>query len=437
MAHRTAGTLVALAFLACIVSRLGAQDRLPGFGANEGRPRLAGFGRDAALQAKVNEADRRSALATMAKHDLNRNGVLDRSEILKAKLSREVVRQHDRDRDGQLSLEEETFRWTKYRLDNELAKRLKARQAQPAAKPPPPAAPTRPIDPVETSRTNLCMSLATEIIGQRDRNGNKLLEMAEWKQASVYGELGRADKNGDRMITHPELTVWLRRQLPSLASARLAKPLRLFDLNDDGQIEMHEYADQWTAQALADFQALDRNDDGVISPEESHAPPISRRAIQFVNNDLKVINQNAELSTSIWIEDDIAIEDLDLIIAMTKQNDHQTRISLVGPDGQSVILFAGGWQPWVGTSLFENTLIDDEAAVIKATLPRPPFPRRLPTDALKGGQPGLRHFYGKSARGSWRLVVKNMDNGVGVLHHWSILVTPKLNRDADKGQQLP
>lgn len=40
------------------------------------------------------------------------------------------------------------------------------------------------------------------------------------------------------------------------------------DLNKDGQIQMHEYADVWTSDLLSEFKAVDVNGDGIITPEE-------------------------------------------------------------------------------------------------------------------------------------------------------------------------
>ena len=429
---RQISIVVVLVCLACVALRshldaqqLDAQQRVPGFRSDDGRRQIAGFGRDAGLHTKVTDVDRRAAQATLAKHDQNRNGVLDGAELYQAKLSRAIVLRTDRDGDERISLDEETLRWTRSRLEKELTSRRKARQAQHAAQQQPPAATARPVDPFVQSRTNLCAALAGEIIGQKDTNGNKQLEFSEWGPARRFGDLSRSDRDRNRVITPGELTVWLTRRLPPLSASRLAKPLRLLDVDGDGQIAMHEYAAKWTANKLTDFLALDTNDDGLISPQESRAPPIPKTAIRIVKNDGKAITLGGEVSSTIWVKDDIGIGHLDVLVAMTKQVDFQTRITLVGPDEQTVTLFAGGWQPWSGAALFESTLIDDEAALIETTLPQPPFPRRLRTDALKANESGLQQFYGSSARGSWRLVVTNLDNNVGVLHHWSLVITPK------------
>ena len=40
------------------------------------------------------------------------------------------------------------------------------------------------------------------------------------------------------------------------------------DANGDGQLQMSEFETRWTSRKLADFEKLDTNGDGVISPQE-------------------------------------------------------------------------------------------------------------------------------------------------------------------------
>jgi len=40
------------------------------------------------------------------------------------------------------------------------------------------------------------------------------------------------------------------------------------DTNADGQIQMHEYSDTWTAEKLKEFRDKDKNGDGLLSPTE-------------------------------------------------------------------------------------------------------------------------------------------------------------------------
>ena len=40
------------------------------------------------------------------------------------------------------------------------------------------------------------------------------------------------------------------------------------DVDEDGQIQMHEYTDTWTAAKLKEFRDKDKNEDGILSPAE-------------------------------------------------------------------------------------------------------------------------------------------------------------------------
>ena len=170
---------------------------------------------------------------------------------------------------------------------------------------------------------------------------------------------------------------------------------------------------------------MDQNNDGLISPGESYAPPAPQGAIGFRNREAKVINNQASVNSTIWINQDFTIDDIDVRVAITKQDGENLTLSLVGPDNQTVTLFEGKWSPWPGPDIFESTLIDDEAPLIKQTLPQAPLPRKLKTDGLKSGKPGLGRYEGKSSRGPWRLTVRNLSNRVGVLHSWSLWIKPR------------
>ncbi len=431
--------VISTASLLCLSLHAGGQDRLRGFGKEAGEPRIKGFGPYAEFQPKLIEADFKTAGSWMAKYDRDRSGVLESSETVS--WGRDSISTYDLDRNGKMHLRELALAIAETRLKKERAAREKARQKERAAAKQAAAeqaeadaaqasaadVPSGPVDPLVLARQSMCNQLAGELIAQHDRNGNSQLELSEWQTSGArFGRFsGGADTNADDNITQAELAAWLLRRLPPLASERLAKPLRLLDVDRDGQITMSEYANPPSEEKSADFRTLDQNNDGIISPKESYAPPVPEGAVGFASQSAKVINNRHEVTSNIWVNEDIEIEDLDVRVAITKQDDDQVKLFLIGPDQQRVTLFAGGWKPWSGSYLFESTLIDDEASLIDTTLPQPPLPRRLRTDALKTEEPSLRHFYSKSARGTWRLVVVNMNDKVGVLHRWSLWVTPK------------
>ncbi len=66
-----------------------------------------------------------------------------------------------------------------------------------------------------------------------------------------------------------------RRELPEAhstanASASQRSSLTDIDVDADGQIQMHEFSDTWTAEKLKEFRDKDKNGDGLLSPAEWH-----------------------------------------------------------------------------------------------------------------------------------------------------------------------
>ncbi|MDP6446867.1 MAG: proprotein convertase P-domain-containing protein [Pirellulaceae bacterium] len=423
---------VALLSLSCAVCAADwgrvawSQDRLPGFGQPPQQPPLLGFGKDARNRARVTSKDRAQAESVFSKYDRNRDGVLGPKEIIQTGWGNDVVRQNDLNRDGRIPIEEMALRYANYRVEQATAarrKRIAAIEQANKQKRTPPQVVKLPIDPATLRRTQMCSSVASELVGRYDRNGNKQLEVAECLRVGQYGNVSGADRDGDQVVTHAELTTWLTRRLPPIATSRLAPALRLLDVNHDGQIAMDEFAQQWDAKKLRSFQLLDKNADGVISATESNSSPTPRRAIRHGTSRPILLNPGNRATSTIYVEDDSPIQDLDIQIALTKQVDFQLRVTLQGPDGQQVLLYDASVPPWTGY-VFEDILFDDEAERIATTLPRPPLLRRMPVDGTKQNLPGLKHFYDKSARGTWRLEIQNLNQHAGVLNRWALLVTP-------------
>lgn len=45
------------------------------------------------------------------------------------------------------------------------------------------------------------------------------------------------------------------------------------DANHDGQVSMSEYGKSWTERSVADFQKIDVNNDGIVTPKEATKAP--------------------------------------------------------------------------------------------------------------------------------------------------------------------
>ena len=425
--------------LALVVGVLGAstcfgQEKLSGFGSSRSQKRLSGFGPHADLWARVIDADIRTAKQWMNVYDKDESGALEGRET--SGWSAESHRRYDLNSDGKMFERELTIGIANMRLERvrksqaaAQAARKKAATKKPKPKPAPSPAATMkliPLDPLISVRWNMCYALATELIASHDSNRNKQLELNEYRGSGkeFANFSGGADADGNRVITRNELAGWLVQRLPPIANSRLARPLRLLDINGDGQVTLAEFLTEKTAARVKAFRALDADNDGMISPDESYTIPTPEGALGFSSDAPKLISHRATVASTIWVERDVPIQDIGIRIALTKTNDEQLRITLIGPNEKSVVLFTGGWRPWNGSYIFDRILIDDQAPVIKTTLPQAPFPRQLPTDDLKAGKVGLRQFGGMSARGHWRLVVQNLHNTAGVLHHWSIWVKP-------------
>ncbi|MEW4561715.1 hypothetical protein AB1K70_04270 [Bremerella sp. JC770] len=130
---------------------------------------------------------------------------------------------------------------------------------------------------------------AESLLRQNDRNKNGVLEKDEWSR--LRGNPSDYDKNGDGKITVEELTQRSESfgrgrssrgessDTPKqetyrflTATERLPKGLPDWftrnDLNEDGQIMMHEYTSSWSSSKVSEFNEYDLNGDGVITPKE-------------------------------------------------------------------------------------------------------------------------------------------------------------------------
>jgi subtilisin-like proprotein convertase family protein len=419
----------------CGFCHTGSGQEVPGFGPLEGEKPLPGFGASAELYAElaalVIESDRQKAIRDVKKADKNGDWVLDAAEMKAVGWSLE---KNDVNGDGRIPLREMTLRWAQYRTRND-----RAPQAQPAPRKAnghtgtPRAAESRqrprlPTDPDVRARNQLAGNVARQIMASFDKDGDSILERKEWQSnATKFGNVAAADLDRDGQIDVPELAQWFSQRLPSLASSRLAPDLRVLDSDRDGQVAMAEFADEFTEETLAEFRRYDRNADGLITPEESlTAIPTES---DYLDDQTRVLQPMSVVASEIWIDEDFVIDDIDVRVLIARRGDDQLRLSLEGPDGQSVLLFRGRWQPWRGAPLFDNTVLDDEAKPIN-NAPRPPAGRKTfpPEGVGKNDVPSLSYFYGKRSRGSWRLIVRNLGEvGTGWLREWSLIIKRREN----------
>lgn len=278
------------------------------------------------------------------------------------------------------------------------------------------------VDPQVVARQEQTQQLADYLVAQYDVNENRVIERVEFQsQTSPLGNIAGADRDRDGKIVRDEIDDWLQSRLPPLS--RLAMDLQSRDRDHDDQLTFSEFATVIDRSSVDEFARRDRNGDGLITPAESYAPQVA--SSMHENGDSLVIKPNASVVSSIWIEDETMIDRLQVNVNVVKENDDYTALFLVGPEGKRVTLYAGnGWRPWHGALILKGVTFHDAAPLITSTLKQPPYRRELRPPQIKDAM-GLRTFAGQSARGIWRLIVRNQNDRPGLLIHWSLVVTPK------------
>ena len=139
--------------------------------------------------------------------------------------------------------------------------------------------------------TSVDRSYAQGIMKRNDTDGNRVLEGDEW---DTIKNAEKADYNGDKRITFDELLarVSMKRREDAVSrggtSTTDRRSYRLItaqeklpeglpgwfkdkDRNGDGQVSMSEYSRRWTDSTARRFIGMDKNDDGLITPDEALA----------------------------------------------------------------------------------------------------------------------------------------------------------------------
>ena len=187
---------------------------VPGFGTDEERMPLPGFGAAAEmLTTEVTEEDRREAAERMRRYDRNGDGVLTKDE-LSSRMSGNPM-DFDRNKDGRISVSELAVRYARRRVGEEEAK--------------------------SASRDD----------GRRRERERDPEDPAEIIKGIYNGRVSYRSSTG---VSMPD-------GLPGFFTDR--------DANQDGQVTMAEYATEWSDAVVADYFKSDLNSDGVITAEEA------------------------------------------------------------------------------------------------------------------------------------------------------------------------
>jgi len=372
-----------------------------------------------------------SAQELLSRYDRNRDGVLTFDEIDSSRWRGPSPQDCDLDRDGKLTLAELAQRYSRREAvekQEEIIRRFAASQSQASVSTS--SSTDRRWDdrssyergPRGSSQADRgSRALAYSIIERFDSNKNGTLEPRE--MASVGIDIAKADYNRDGRVDRNELADYLFQEMEREGN-NLSELLPTWfferDLNDDGQIEMAEFTDQWDAEKADEFAMYDTNGDGIITPDEI----LSSKQIMggnYANQEAKVLLPRSVVVSEIQVDESVIIGDLNVQLSITHSYVAQLDGYLISPDGQRIELFAA-----VGGSddHFDRTVFDDEAS-INITRSRPPFRGNFQPGAIAKRQPGLSSFKGKNLRGVWQLMIRSSrSDRAGVLHDWALIVKP-------------
>jgi len=209
-----------------------AKELIPGFGNEFNLVPVFGFGKDAAASPKpvtVTDEDRRRMQDAMRYLDRNLYGWPSREELTRSRSLRDGF-DSDANKDGKLSTDEIAAHYARQRVAQQNGGHDSGGGSDRDRHSPP---------------------------GDRDHHrGN----------GSGYGstDSGADDSNGRKVYRFRTVEERLPSGLPDWFRER--------DANHDGQIMMYEYASDWTDELVMEFNRLDVNRDGIVTPQECLAP---------------------------------------------------------------------------------------------------------------------------------------------------------------------
>ncbi|MGM0490082.1 MAG: hypothetical protein ACQESR_25420 [Planctomycetota bacterium] len=264
----------------------------------------------------ITEEDRQQAQRTLGRYDRNKDAILDQEEIQRGRWRGDPLL-YDRNRDGKLTL-------------NELALRYAVRRAESEEG----ASDSRDRGRGSSGRDDSSSDDASDrrerfiamMFGRYDGDNNDVIEGEEMRRLGGRGD--RYDLNNDGKITRDEFTKamsgrfnrggdddnrsrFFRRRGDdrggrdddsndssengdrfSRSSYRILSPserlaeleglpewFARYDMDENGQVEMAEYATTWNEEVIADFSQFDLNGDGIITPTEC-LEAVDRGAVQ-------------------------------------------------------------------------------------------------------------------------------------------------------------
>lgn len=366
-------------------------------------------------QDDLDDADR-----MLRRYDRNRDGYLDRDEARRGDWSKRDPFLQDVNEDGLLSRLELGQRYARRRMlssdTDELIQRAR-----------------RGVDDIRPSERSdrdgrndsqwwrsggSRTWLAASMISRFDLNRNGRLESAESKLLNL--PVGQIDADRDGEISRDELQAYTDQIQDDIGDDAEGLPGWFYELDKDRdrQVTMMEFTEDWTSDKMAEFLMFDANEDGLLTADEVAASKALMGGA-FENNNAEVIAPRKTIISELDIVDDVVIGDVNLQLDITHSNVGDLDAFLTSPDGTRIELFTdiGG-----SGNHFNNTTFDDDASV-PITKARPPYEGKFLPEGRTRGQPSLKTFNGKSAKGVWQLVIRGTRSGrFGMLHSWRLLI---------------
>ncbi len=391
------------------------------FGTDPGEPLVPEFGL-AEVKYRYTQADLDFVARTMRTHDENRDGYIDRREAARHEWTHRNPFDDDLDHDDRLSRLEMAQRYARRRLlegaSGELIK--KAWRTGNGIRPSQSIEDNRRDSSRYGRRRGTRYYLTWTVLERFDLNKNGRLELKEASQLGIPTGSVDIDRSGD--LSRDELQAYFLELQDQAAGFEEGLPGWFYELdaNQDQQVSMIEFSEEWTQQKLEEFAALDINDDGLLTSfEVLTAKPMVGGS--YRNDVAEVLPPRKTIISEINVSEDYLIGDLNVQLSITHSHVSSLDAFLTGPDGQRIELFTevGGHDDH-----FDQTIFDDQSPS-PITKAKPPFQGSFMPEAMVKRQPSLSYFSGKNIRGVWQLVIRGSRNErFGMLHNWSLIVKP-------------
>ena len=362
---------------------------------------------------------------TLERYDRNRDGYLSRYEASRARWTHRDPFSMDLNNDDQLSRLELAQRYARRRMVSDDSSEL-IQQRRRTGSGIRPNEKESEDDRRRRERSEWWRTggdrfwLTAAVLGRFDDNRNGRLEMEETVELGIPAGAVDADQNGE--LSRDELFAYFSNLQDQTGDQVEGLPGWFYelDLNRDKQVDLTEFATELTDARVAEFVALDTNQDGLLAPQEVMASKSMMGGV-FENTDAEILPPKKTIVSEIDITENFLIADLNLQLSLTHTNVSSLDGYLTGPDGTRIELFTeiGGRDDH-----FDRTVFDDQAStpIVKA---RPPFEGSFQPEGLTKRQPSLSAFNGKTIHGVWQLTIRcSRSDRFGMLHRWSLIARP-------------